>query len=284
MGMVNWADLTSAREDGRFHSCSFRKVPSQASVAGHWVDLSMAAGNPKPNYYASSPLVAATLSGFEGMFHGDAKAPSAKYLTELMLCSQTAAFVGAFKLLDYLLYYPFVDLDDADPQPMNNSVTLPRYANGEGVRAMLVSAAPTTGGGSFQFDYINQNGVAKTSPVQSCSVAPLAIATLVTSEQGTAAGGQPFLQLATGDTGIRSITSWTNIVLNGGLGSLVLVRPLLDSAIYEVTTPSEKTAKVHSENLPQIFDGAYLNLIMNCAATVAAGVLVGRADFAWSTQ
>jgi hypothetical protein len=284
MAMVNWRDLGAAREEGRFHACSLRKVPSQASVAGHWVDLSMAAGNPKPNYYASSPLVAATLDGFGGIFHGDAKSPSAKYLTELMLCTSTAGLVGAYKLLDYLLYYPFVDFDDADPQVFDNAVTLPRYADGEGVRAMLIAAAPTTGGGTFSFDYINQDGVARTSPVQNCSTAALSIASCVTGEQGTAAGGQVFLRLAEGDTGIRSVTGFSMGTLNGGLGTLVLVKPLLDTMIYEINTPSEKSIQLHAEGLPKIEDGAYLNLIMNCAATVAAGVLVGRADFAWSTE
>lgn len=281
-GFRNIQALGGAFDAGRTHSCSFRKVPSQASTAGWWVDLSMAAGNPVPNYYASSPLVASTLDAFRGVFHGDAKSPASKHLTELNLTTPTAALVGVYRLLDYLLYYPFVDLDDTDPQVMDNATTLPRYTTGAGVRPMLVSVAPTIGGGSFTFDYVNQDGVSKTAPTQSCSVASANIASIITSEQATAAGGRVFLALADGDTGVRSITSWTNIVSNGGLGALVLAKPLADIAIREVNTPSEMSWPNLQPGTPRIEDGAYLNFIMNCAASVAAGTLSGRASFAWS--
>ncbi len=243
----------------------------------------MAAGNPPPNYYASAPLVADTLNDFRGIFHGDDKSPASNHLTGLELITPTAGLVGRFELLDYLLYYPFVDLDDTTTQTMDNTVALPRYAGGVGVRAMLVAVAPTTGGGSFTFDYVNQDGVAKTAPTQSCSVAASNIASIVTSEQGTAAGGQVFLRLDSGDTGIQSITSWTQIVSAGGLGSLVLVKPLATLAIREINTPSEMKRPNMTPGAPRIYDGAYLNLIMNCAGSVAAGTLTGRADFTWSS-
>lgn len=242
----------------------------------------MASGNPLPNYYASTPLEAAVLDGFRGIFHGDAKSPASKHLTELHLVTPTAGLVGVYRLLDYLLYYPFVDLDDTDVQVMDNAVTLPRYTTGAGVRPMLVAVAPTTGGGSFTFDYVNQDGVAKTAPTQSCSVGVANIASLITSEQATAAGGRVFLALADGDTGVRSITSWTNIVSNGGLGSLVLAKPLGQVAIREINTAAEMSWVRMAAGAPRIEDGAYLNFIMNCAATVAAGTLAGRASFAWS--
>ena len=281
-GFANISAFARAFDAGRTHSCSFRKVPSQASTAGWWVDLSMASGNPLPNYYASTPLEAAVLDGFRGIFHGDAKSPASKHLTELHLVTPTAGLVGVYRLLDYLLYYPFIDLDDTDAQVMDNDVTLPRYTTGAGVRPMLVAVAPTTGGGSFTFYYVNQDGVAKTAPTQSCSTGVANIASLITSERATAAGGRVFLTLADGDTGVRSITSWTNLVSNGGLGSLVLAKPLGDVAIREINTAAEMSWVRMQAGAPRIEDGAYLNFIMNCAATVAAGTLAGRASFAWS--
>lgn len=281
-GFRNVQALGNAFDEGRTHSCSFRKVPSQASTAGWWVDLSMAAGNPVPNYYAASPLVASTLGAFQGIFHGDAKSPASKHLTELNLTTPTAGLVGVYRLLDYLVYYPFVDLDDTDAQVMDNTTPLPRYATGAGVRPMLVAVAPTIGGGSFTFDYVNQDGVSKTAPTQFCSVASANISNIVTSQQAVASGGRVFLQLADGDTGVRSITSWTNIVSNGGLGALVLAKPIADIAIREINTPAEISWPNMQPGAPRIYDGAYLNFIMNCAATVAAGTLSGRASFAWS--
>lgn len=280
-GFRNISEFAEAVNAGRTHSCSIRKVPSQASTAGWWVDLSMAAGNPQPNYYASDPLVAAELNGDRGIFHGADKSPESMFLTEMSIVTPTAGLVGQYKLLDYLIYYPFIDLDSTDEQAFDNTVTLPRYTDGEGVRAIMVSVAPTTGSGQFTMNYTNQDGASKTSPVQFCSVAAANIASIITSEQATAAGGQLFLRLADGDTGIRSIESVTMLVPNGGLAALVLVKPLADHVIREVSVPNEASFITQHPGCPQIVDGAYLGLVMNCAATVAAGTLAGRMTFAW---
>lgn len=281
-GFRHVASFARSWDEGRVSSASVRKVPSQASTAQRWVDLSMAAGNPKPNYYASSPLAAATLAGIDGINHGTDKAPATMHLAEWALATPTAALVGQYQLLDYLAYYPFVDLDDGDVQTMDNTTPLPRYADGDGVMAMLVAAAPTTGGGSFTFDYVNQSGVTRTSPTQFCDTTSSPIASIITSAPGTVAGFGQFLTLASGDTGIRSVTSWTNLVLNGGLGSLVLVKPLASHVIREINTESRISFVREYPGTPRIVDGAYLGMIMQCAATVAAGTLAGRLAFTWS--
>lgn len=281
-GFRGFRALGDAALAGQTHTAHFRKVPSQASAAGQWVDLSMAAGNPPPNYYASAPLVAATLDGMRGIFHGADKSPASMYLSELALCSPTTGFVGTFQLLDYLLYYPFVDLDDTDVQTMDNTVALPRYANGEGVRAMMVAVAPTIGGGSFTYSYTDQDGNPQTSGVISCNTTADAIATVPTSQQGAVAGGRLFLPMNSGSTGIRSITSMQMVVPNGGLCAIVLVQPLALATIREVSVPDERSYITEIPGPPRIIDGAYLNLAVNCAATVAAGQLTGRASFIWN--
>jgi len=280
-GFANWREYGDAFLSGACSYTSYRKTPSQATVAGWWVDLSMSSGNPPPNYYASAPLVAATLDGLRGMNHGSDKSPAYTYLQRLSLCTPTAGLVGRYALLDYCLYYPFIDGDDGDLQIMDNTVTLPRYTSGAGVQAMLVAAAPTTGGGRFTFTYVNQDGVTKTSPIISYTTASTGISSIATSQPAVAAGMGPFLRLADGDTGIRSVTSFQNIVLNGGLTSLVLVKPIVDAAIYEINTCSEFEYGGLRPMSQRIEDGAYLNFIMNCAATVAAGTLTAHATFVW---
>jgi hypothetical protein len=282
MGFRNVAALAGSYDAGRVHACSIRKVPSQTTTAGHWADLSMAAGNPKPQYYASTPLAAAVLDDFDGIFHGDDKSPSTKHLTHLGLMTPTAGLVGRYELLDYLMYYPFIDGDSLDEQTTDNTATLPRYTDGDGVRVMAVASAPTAGAGTFTFNYVNQNGDARTSPTINCNTAATNIATLVTSEQATTAGGQWFLPLTGGDTGVRSITSVTFTVASGGLIAFVLVKPLASLAIREINTMAEREFVTQLPGAPRIYDGAYLNLVMNCAATIAAGQLAGYAKFAWS--
>jgi len=282
-GFNSLTEFGRAHDEGRTHTAHLRKVPSQAAVAGNWVDLSMAAGNPKPNYYASAPLAAAQLDGFDGIFHGDDKTPASMHLYQLGLMSPTAAFVGQFELLDYLLYYPFVDGDAAgETQSMDNTLTLPRYASGDGVMAMAVVVAPTTGGGTFSFDYVDSLGVSRTSPTISCNTTAANIATLLTSQQGVAAGGQWPLLLSGDCAGIRQINAVNVISAIGGLFSLVLVKPLAATAIREINVPAEIEFPRQRMPIPRIEDGAYLNMICRPSASVAAGLLAGWAKFAWS--
>jgi hypothetical protein len=267
---------------GRTHGCTFRKVPSQASTALNWVDLSMAAGNPPANFYAASPLESDTLDKFKGIFHGDDKSPSTKFLTSMSLTTASSALLGRYILCDYVMYYPFIDGDSTDQQDMIQTVTLQRYTNGDGLRLMMVCVAPTLGGGSFTFNYVNQNGESKTSATISCNTAVTNIGSIATSEQATAAGGLYFLPFAAGDTGIRQLTSVTFISPSGGLFAFVIVKPLYDTVIREINTSNEEYLICQKTPLPKIEDGAYLNFIANPAASVAAAVLTGNANFAWS--
>lgn len=281
-GFPNIRALADAFDSGRSSFCSFRKVPSQASVALNWIDLSMAAGNPPPNYYAASPLEATVLQPFKGLFHGDDKAPKTKHLSKIGITTSSANFLGRFVLLDYVLYYPFVDGDNLDTQTMVHTAALPRYTTGEGLQVIAVAVAPTIGGGSFTFTYLNQAGVEKTSPVISCNTAVTNIASLIASEQATAAGGKYFLPLADGDTGIRQINSVTFIGASGGLFAFVLVKPLVDTVVRELNTMHEEELLQRKPYLPVIEDGAYLNFIVNPAGSVAAAALAGYANFVWS--
>jgi hypothetical protein len=282
VAIKNVARYVSTVNNGQWSSATIRKVPSQASTASWWVDLSMAAGIPTPNYYASEPGVSAVLNPMRGVNHGDNKSPAEKYVESIELMTPSAALVGPYFLLDYLMYYPFIDLDSLEPQALENTVSVSRYADGEGVMAMMVCAAPTTGGGSFTFTYVNQSGNTSVSPVISYTTAAASIGNIVTSQPAVAAGIGPFLPLASGDTGIRSITEITNLTGTGGLGTLVLVKPLASHVIYEINTPHEVEFVKDRPNLPRIYDGAYLNFIVQCASTVAAAILVGRLTTVWS--
>lgn len=282
MGFANIRQLGDAAAGGQLFTGFIRKIPSQASVANWWADLSMASGQPVPNYYASTPLKASVLDGFRGMFHGDDRAPAETFIASASLTTPTANMVGAYKMMDYLVYYPFVDMDDADAQVMDNTTVLPRYADGEGVMVMAVAVAPTVGGGSFTFNYIDQDGNPQTSPVNYCGTTAASIASIVTSQPATAAGFGPFLRLANGSRGVRSITSLTMSVLNGGLVALVLVKPLFDITIHQVGNASEMQFVGGRSIMPRIYDGAYLNMICNTVGTIAAGQLMGRVTYVWN--
>lgn len=284
-GFRNYTDFVDAlANNGQVHATTFRKAPtaSQAATANIWTDLSMIGGFPTPNYYATEPLVAALMPEAKSIHHGEDKSPSYKYLVELGLTSPTAGFVGQYKLMDYLLYYPFVDMDSTDQQTLDNTVTLTRYTDGAGVQVMAVALSPSTGGGVFTFDYINQDGVQKTSPTQTCNTSGVNIGTTITGASAQTGTKGPFLNLASGDSGVRSIVSVTNSVANGGLVALVLVRPLCDHQILEVNTTNEMSYPLNNAAPPRIVDGAFLGLILLPAATIASGTLLGTAKFIWN--
>jgi len=285
-GFANMGELGRADDEGRTHFCSFRKVVSQTvNSTNVWMDLSMSSGNPSPQYYASSPLVASTLDGSRGIFHGADKSPSTKWLYEFGVTASNVNAVSQYRLVDYLLYYSFVDLDDTDVQTFNNTTTLPRYTTGAGVRVMGTVVAPTTGGGSFTFDYVNQDGEARTSPVIPLDTGASNIATLVATAPALSAapGYGPFLPLTGGDTGVRSITSLTMSSPGGGLMALVLVKPLFDFVIREAPVAHEFVMWGPGGARPvQIIDGAYLGIIGRAAASLSGVSFTGHCRFAWN--
>lgn len=283
-GLPNIRAISRAREEGRFHSATMRKAVSAgtATTLGWWQDLGGSPGNPLPQYYASTPLAAAAFDPFKGIFHGDDKAPAEKYLVLAALTTPTAAMLGQYKLMDYLLYYPFVDGDDTDTQLMDNTVQLDRYTQSGG-RVIAVAQAPTVGGGSFFYTYINQDGVEKTSPTINYNTTASGIGSLVTTEPAVAGSSPgPFLTLANGDTSVRSITSVQNLGPTGGLICLIIVRPLMDIVLREINSVNEVELASRWPALVRIYDGAYLNLISNVAGSIASGTLHGYFDFIWS--
>lgn len=251
---------------------AYRKVNSQAGNANAWMDLSMAAGSPPAQYYASSPLEAATLQAKKGMYHGGAVAPEQLFLSDLLLCSPAGGMCGVYYLLDFLLYYPFIVLDDLDTQTLDNTVTLPRYADGDGVMAMLVTQAPTGGAERLTFEYVDQDGATQTSPVITLDGTTVPIASIPTNRAGASnTDSGPFMRVASGTRGIRQVNSVQVTVGGGGLVALVLVKPILRMALPEANTPAEVELISERAVLPPIHDDAHLQMIVRMPSALGAG-------------
>lgn len=276
-GFAGLWDYTTQVEDGRGHYSFWRKTPSQTTTSGIWFDMSMSPGNPGPQYYAASPLVAQQMkrSTDGGIFHGPNITPDTKYLKRFLVMSAAATGLPMpFILADYLLYYPFIDTGTNDQQDMDNSLTLPRYTDGNGVQMMAVSVAAGSGTSpTFTVSYTNSLGVSgRTSQPQVLNTAT-ANGSIVTSGTGAAASAGCFIGLQDGDTGVRSVesvtfTSGTDV----GLFALVLVKPLITSSLLEQTAPCEVECLPHQAQLPRIYDDAFLSLI-----TLPRGSLSGVA-------
>ena len=285
-GFANVQALADAELAGRSTYATWRKSPSQVSTAGVWFDLSMSPGNPAPQYYAAAPMVAKTLtqSNDGGLFHGGAVAPASKHLKRITVLTTTATALPLPMILcDYLLFYPFVDEGSTDEQVMDNTLTLPRWTDGEGVQIMAVSVAGRTGGQTFRVTYTNSQG--DTGRVTDTVIQNTAAANgnIVSSQNTDASARGPFLPLQAGDTGVRSIESVQ--MISGpdvGLFSLVLVKPLGQAMIRGIDAPVEVNYFTDFGQLPQIADDAYLNFLCLPQGSLAATAIHGDITTVWS--
>jgi hypothetical protein len=261
-GFPSHRALIAANDAGKFTQFSFRKTPAVVTTAGIWYDMSMAPGNPIPNYYANTPLKAATLIGTEGIFHGGSVTPSTKHIREVLTLSNSGTGLPLrCMILDYLLYYPFVDQGSTDEQAMDNSVVLPRYETGSNVQILAVLVGAQTGGQQFTVKYTNQDGVTGcVTPPIICNTAGYNGA-IVSSQTNNALSCGPFLTLQSGDTGVRAIESVTMIGADVGLMTFVLVKALESFTLRGVDAPAEVSYVTDFPGLTRIVDGAYLNLL-----------------------
>lgn len=269
--------------EGGFHwESSFRKVPALASAQTVWADLSGAPGNPKPNYYVGAEKEATLLSGVNGLYHGGDVAPKTKHLHKFLVSSTGAGVTPAkFWLMDYLMFYPLVDMDSTDEQELFQTATLPRYADGDGVKAFLVATNPYIGGATFWITYTNQDGVSGQQSRVETSNTTTFIGTIIHSGTHANASG-PFIRLAPGDTGIRSVQSITFLAPNGGLAALVLAKPIAVAATSEIAACAEWDYLTMKPTLPRLMDGAYINMICCPNGSFSAVPITGLMTVIWN--
>ncbi len=282
MPFNSYADILNSYNTGKSFLSVFRKVPSTATAAGIWIDLSMSPGYPGPFYYASSPLVASVLSSALGIQNGGAVSPDSKRLTRLMVTTTVAPVI--FTLCDYVLYYPYCDMGDVEPQIMDNTVTLPRYTDGENLEIMPVIVAPQLGSTTFYVTYTNSQGVSGRVTKQTICNTQAVNGTIVcssTTANASAIGG-PFLPKQDGDTGIRSIDSFVMMGADIGLITLVLVRPLVTFYNREIGTPAEVDYPKDKARMPRIYDGAFLGLSCMAQSSLASVAIQGELEFIWN--
>jgi len=228
---------------------------------------------------------------FPTIWHGGDVSSDQKHLVNLGAAVTAAAYGPSWlMLMDYLLYYPIsgADLTGTTQRTLTNTITLPRYTTGAGVRAFFVSTvAPLTGGPNLtEFTYTNQAGTGS----RVCPIITLGMNATPPAGQipHTAAGANKlnFVPLANGDTGIRSVQSFTfsggTAYTGSGQFALVLARPIASIPIPAAGVASERNLMFQMPSLPRIYDGACLDFLMYAGgATTAATSLYGYLETAW---
>ena len=283
MGFARVADYADAAERG--WQSWFHKTGSPALVsAGQWADLSMAAGTPKYNAYPGTQGAFTPLSGLgnDGLYHGGNVAPLSKHIRQIALNTTSATFAPArFMLCDYLGFYALTDMDSTDQQDMDNSLTLPRYSNGNGVQVMLVTTTPQTSSVRVNVGYTNQSGVSGRVATIYTTASNTGMIQGAQASGGAAGSTSPFIPLQSGDTGVLKIDYVTCLGSGGGFCAVVLARPLAPFVLREQNTVVEIDFVTERPSLPQVQDGAYLNFIFTSGVAAISSLIRGQVSFSW---
>jgi hypothetical protein len=264
----------------------FFKTSVPFGTASRWYDAAVGAGTPVYQAYVGSQYESTPITGQsnQGIYLGPTpSAGQTKHLFALSAGTSTASVPLTLLLADYLMFYPLIDMDSLDPQDMTNSLSLTRYTSGEGVQAYFVVAAPMVSNGTVTVTYTNSEGTSNRTTTFGITFSGT-IGTIVNNSNSTLVAGAsaPFIPLANGDRGIRSIQTVTCNASMGGFCNIVLVKPLATHLIREQNTEAETVFFTSKANCVQIQPGAYLNFIaLNNTATTFAP-LRGFVQFTWN--
>lgn len=267
--MRTQAEINAAYEAGRYLFSSFNKNITATMSVGVSQDLSGLPGNPVAQYYLGA---AGTSTGLYrstdwGLNHGQ-NVDTKKYLHTVLLNTITAMTPITVRVLDYLMFYPFIGMDTG-LQNLTNNLTLPRYEASEGVQMMLVEQNPYTGSAQVQIGYTNQDGVSgRLTPIIRLNTAT-AIGTIATSERRALGVTGDFVALQQGDYGVQSVETIEFITGDTGVCAVVLVKPIVTLQIFETTAPCLYDLWFEMGVLPEIRNDAYLNLVVKPSANLA---------------
>ena len=288
MAIQSQDQLISSLTSGKTNRFDFNKITGAAAyTAGRWYDLSMLAGIPIANAFSGTALNAQVpneASGFS-IYHGGNVTPNVKSILNVGAVSAVATAVPAtLMLVDMCMYYPSINMNSATAQTLVNGTPLTRYTDGAGLRAYLVTQT-TTGATAHNvaLSYTNQSGTAgRTLPVTVACTAS-AITPHITHSGVSANNYGPFLPLASGDTGIRSVQTVTLSAASlAGTAALVLCRPITTIPITTAGVFAERDLVNQLPSLPVIQDGACLVwLYFAGAATAASTNIYGNIQSVW---
>lgn len=157
--------------------------------------------------------------------------------------------------------------------------------DGAGVQAFLTpSVALGAGTPNITLTYTDSDGnTGNTTP----TTLPISNASAPIGQieySGTGAGKfGPFVPLAAGDKGIRSVQTFNyNVTHTSGTTNIVLCRPLLTLPMTTVGVAAERDLLNQMPSLPRVYDNACLVWLMYAgAATPVTSAFYGHLDLGW---
>lgn len=221
-----------------------------------------------------------------GIWHGGDVSGDTKHLTTVG--AWTTAAIGAGSLIyivDLLGAYSKIATNSATAQTLNNTLTIPRYTDGKGVRAFVTNFV--TNGANAQNFSMTYTTVGSASG-RSLGAVVANTASCITghmSTTGVAAGNfGPFLPLGGGDAGIISVQSAQFSAASAGAGfvDLVLCKPLCCIPVTTAFIAAERDLLSQLPSLPRVYDGAVLGIIAQSGQVWTSGTqFQGYIEAAW---
>lgn len=285
-------DIVDAVRNGRVHQQRFFKNTNFGTDA-QWWDWAFASG--LPGYDARigigstlNPVVAtrndaiyfpAIPAGMQRQLAGVHFAPRPSGASQLGI---------TVEVYDLLAVYPLIDGDSTDLQSFDNTLTLPRYEDGDGVVPILVNhVAPMLAAAGGTYTYTDSDGNTKSSTFRAALTGQNRVVDAIPTLGGAGPLGMPF---ASGGKGARNIQSLIFDTAPGGLFCIYLVRLLGTIVHYEDAVGALGTNKVGLDycfciqngwDLPEVFDGAHIGMFVMNNAGSRTDTLFGHFTFVW---
>ena len=291
------ADFARACEEGRYHCQRFIKTGAGQSNDTRWQDWAFQAG--QPAYDArigpANSFVPVVAQGNDAIYFPPIPDGMQRKLFKITMRPQASNSLQAsidFVLYDLVGYYPLIDGDSTDPQEFDNTLTLPRYTDGNGLRLVMVNhVAPAVQGGQMLLDYTDQSGVNRTANL---NVSVTGINTVCSGIRPAASTdtGPLTLSLAAGVTGVRQVNRITYTTPPGGLHCIYVIKPLAqfthyhDALLQADTTGAKAALEIDFATkdgwrMPDILNGAHLSFFYRNVGGGRTTTFFGDAEFIW---
>lgn len=285
MALDGLAAVNRAFEEGRWHLQRFTKNLGTAHAL-QWCDPTFSSGQPAYDAHVGAALAftPAIAQRNDAIWFPGINPGQERRLVSATFRDQQSTYNGPASIViyDLLGYYPLIDGDSTDEQVMDNTLTLPRYATGDGVVAVMVNhVAPAIQGGIGALTYTDAKGVQHVSTIG----VPLNGVNLVCSNsQATAATGVGALAMSLdAPAGVLSIDALQYTTPPGGLHAIYLIKPLATMVGGDNLLAVEKDFfGRNGMHAPRVYDGAWLGWFNRIGAGAARNVAWwGHMTFCW---
>lgn len=294
-GVATYDDIIAALSAGRGFRGNFSKGHTTAPVISNYTDLWPVSGSPPAGAYGGTALTAkqftdATVGAL--YLNGNVEPTYNKFL--LAAAGVSSGTQPTLILYDRVLSYE-ANTFSTGSQSFVNTLTAQRY-NGSGLPGLNVAVMAQTALGATAaqisaLTYTNQAGTgAQSMPTgRACFVTVSAAAPTTAlgarlvcpiDTGGTVLWSQ-YLPMASGDTGVRSLTAFTCSAANTGTLVFVLLRELMWIPLGTTGLPTQIDNVYQLGGLDRIYDGACLSFMAYWPAATAA-VLTGHVKAVWN--